>query len=242
MYDSGVALFEYPQFCPVSRAAEILGERWTLLLARELCLGPQRFSDLRHRLRPISSSVLTKRLAALEQRGLIAQRKLPPPAASVVYELTETGKTLRPVLQELARFGARFLFPERGEGEYSNPEWSLLAPASFARRGASPPWRFALEVRHGDALHHFHIEGGEAGTRVREEALAAETTLRFELPLLVPLIAGFTDLEEALQSGALAVEGDRSALSHFSGLFEMDFGDAAPPVSGGPLPPSPRGT
>ncbi len=225
-----MSLFEYPQFCPVSRAAEILGERWTLLIARELCIGPQRFSDLRERLRPISSSVLTKRLASLERRGLLAQRTLPPPAASVVYELTEAGQTLRPVLEALARFGLRFLLPARGEAEYSNPEWTLLAPASFARRAPSPPYRFALEVRHGDARHAFHVEGGEAGTRVREEALPAETTLRFELPLLVPLLAGSVDLDEAQASGALAVAGDRSALPHFSSLFEMDFGDGAPPM------------
>jgi DNA-binding HxlR family transcriptional regulator len=233
-----MALFEYPQFCPVSRAAEILGERWTLLLARELCLGPQRFSDLRHRLRPISSSVLAKRLAALEKRGLITQRTLPPPAASTVYELSETGQTLRPVLEALARFGLPFLLPPRGEKEYAHPEWTLIAPASFARRGPSPPLRFLLEVGDGEKTHCFWIQGGETGTTVREEALPAETTLRFELPLLVPLMAGSTDLEAALANGALEVEGDRSALSRFPSLFEMDFGKDAPD---GPIPPQPKG-
>lgn len=233
-----MALFEYPQFCPVSRAAEILGERWTLLVARELSLGPQRFSDLRERLRPISSSVLTKRLAALEQRGLITQRSLPPPAASMVYELTEAGETLRPVLEALARFGLRFLLPPRGGGEYSNPEWTLLAPGSFARRDASPALRVLLEVRDGEALHLFHLEGGERGTQVREEALPADLTLRLELPLLVPLMAGFADPDDALASGALEVEGDRAALARFTDLFEMDFG-GAPPLAA--LPPAMKG-
>ncbi len=224
-----MALFEYPQFCPVSRAAEILGERWTLLVARELTLGPQRFSDLLERLRPISSSVLTKRLADLETRGLIAQRSLPPPAGSAVYELTGSGQALRPVLEEMARFGMRFLFPPRGGAEYTNPEWTLLAPASFARRSAAPPIRVQLDVRHGETRYAFHLEGGEAGTRVREATRPADLTLRFELPFLVPLLSGLADTEQAIASGVLQVEGDRRALPQVPELFEMEFGDTPPP-------------
>lgn len=220
-----VTPFEYPQFCPLARAAEILGERWTLLLARELLLGPRRYSDLLQGLRPISSSVLTGRLAGLEERGLVTQRTLPPPAASTVYELTELGRTLRPILLELGRFGARFLLPARGEHEYSNPEWTLLAPSSFAKRGASPTHSFSLEVQWGETRHDFFIEGGARGTRVREERGPGATTLRFELPLLVPLLAGGADLEALQATGALRVDGDTSALAHFSSLFEMDFGD-----------------
>lgn len=224
-----MSLFEYPQFCPVSRAAEILGERWTLLVARELTLGPQRYSDLLERLRPISSSVLTKRLATLEARGLIVQRSLPPPAASVVYELTESGQALRPVLEAMARFGLRFLLPPRGGAEYTNPEWTLLAPASFARRSAAPPIRVQLDVRYRDARYAFHLDGGERGTRVVEATCPADLTLRFELRFLVPLMSGLADIEEAIASGALQVEGDRSALPQVPELFEMEFGDAPPP-------------
>ena len=98
------------QFCPVARAVEVLGERWTLLIGRELLIGPQRFSDLLRRLPGISTSVLAARLASLEERGLVMRRVLPPPAPANVYELTEAGgQGLKPLLHQLARFGLRFM-------------------------------------------------------------------------------------------------------------------------------------
>ena len=96
--------FRYAQFCPLARAAEVVGERWTLLIARELLLGPKRFSDLRGALAGVSSSVLADRLARLERREVVAWRRLPPPAAARVYELTETGRALEPVVLALARY------------------------------------------------------------------------------------------------------------------------------------------
>ena len=93
--------FRYAQFCPLARAAEVVGERWTLLIARELLLGPKRFSDLREALAGVSSSVLADRLARLERRDVVAWRRLPPPAAARVYELTETGRALEPVVLAL---------------------------------------------------------------------------------------------------------------------------------------------
>ncbi len=216
--------FEYPQFCPVARGAEIVGERWTLLVARELLLGPHRFSDLLERLAPISSSVLSGRLASLEERGLIAQRTLAPPAASVVYELTELGQTLRPVVEALGRFGARFLFPARGPGETLNPEWTLLAPATFAKRASSPALRVALEVLWNEKHFPFLVVGGPTGTRVEEARRSAPTTATVVLPLLVPLLAGVLDLDAAERSGALRIAGERAPLRQLSECFEMDFG------------------
>src|SRR6266852_4653604 len=99
----------YDQFCALARAAEILGERWTLLIVRELLLGPRRFSDLRERLDGVSPSVLTERLGRIEKIGLVRRSVLPPPAASTVYELTEHGDALRPAVHELIRWGGRFL-------------------------------------------------------------------------------------------------------------------------------------
>ena len=84
----------YHQYCPVARVLDVIGERWTLLIVRELLLGPRRFTDLADGLPGIGSSVLTTRLKQLEQTGLVAKRTLPPPAASVVYELTDEGRGL----------------------------------------------------------------------------------------------------------------------------------------------------
>src|SRR5687768_10658821 len=95
----------YPQFCAVARALEILGERWTLLIVRELLLGPKRFSDLKGRLDGISSSVLTQRLSRLEGDGLVRRTYLEPPAASTVFELTQHGWSLEQPLFALIRWG-----------------------------------------------------------------------------------------------------------------------------------------
>ena len=99
----------YGQFCPIARALDLLGERWTLLIARELLVGPQRYSDLLAHLPGMWSNLLASRLRALEGAGLVRRRWLEPPAARLVYELTESGRALEPILYELARFGLDLL-------------------------------------------------------------------------------------------------------------------------------------
>jgi len=99
----------YEQFCPLARALDVVGERWTLLIVRELLLGPQRFSDLRARLPGIAPALLTQRLRDLEAASLVQRTELPPPAARTVYELSERGRALEPVIYELARFGLPYL-------------------------------------------------------------------------------------------------------------------------------------
>ena len=133
--------FRYAQFCPLARAAELLSERWTLLVLRDLAIGPLRFRDLRGRLADISSSVLSVRLQQLESRGLVRRRELPAPASCTVYELDEPGRALQPALQELARWGARFLLPSR-PGDRLEPAWAVAALSTFARR--SPTLRSTI--------------------------------------------------------------------------------------------------
>jgi len=99
----------YGQFCPIARALDLLGERWTLLIARELLVGPQRYSDLLAHLPGMWSNLLASRLRRLEDAGLVRRRWLEPPAARFVYELTEAGQALEPAIYELARFGLDLL-------------------------------------------------------------------------------------------------------------------------------------
>ena len=99
----------YEQVCPAAYALDIVGERWTLLIIRELAHGSRRFTDLQHSLPGIGPNLLSDRLKKLEQFDVIRQRRLPPPAASTVYELTETGALLRPVLVGLTQFGLRYM-------------------------------------------------------------------------------------------------------------------------------------
>jgi DNA-binding HxlR family transcriptional regulator len=106
----------YDQYCPIACSLSLVGERWTLLVVRELMHGPQRYTDLVDHLPGIGTNILAARLKELESAGIVEKRRLPPPAASTVYELTEAGRGLRPVLHELARFGARLMGPPPAEG------------------------------------------------------------------------------------------------------------------------------
>ena len=105
----------YGQYCPIATSLGLVGERWTLLVVRELMAGPKRYTDLVGGLHGIGTNILADRLKELEAAGLVEKHKLPPPAASTVYELTASGRALRPVLHELARFGARYLGPPPAE-------------------------------------------------------------------------------------------------------------------------------
>jgi DNA-binding HxlR family transcriptional regulator len=138
----------YDQYCPVAHALGLVGERWALLVVLELMRGPKRYTDLADHLPGIGTNILASRLRDLEAGGIVTKRKLPPPAASRVYELTDYGRALRPVIRELALWGARSLGPPTGEDELF-PGWlenaldTVLAPLA-------PPGRF--EFRVGDEV------------------------------------------------------------------------------------------
>jgi DNA-binding HxlR family transcriptional regulator len=123
----------YDDYCPVAHALGLVGERWALLVVLELFRGPKRYTDLAENLRGIGTNILASRLRDLEAAGVVAKRTLPPPAASKVYELTDYGHELRPVIRELALWGARSLGPPTHEDELF-PGWlanaldTVLAP------------------------------------------------------------------------------------------------------------------
>jgi DNA-binding HxlR family transcriptional regulator len=219
-----VGAFRYAQFCPLARALELLGERWTLLVIRELLLGPQRFTDLRQRLPGVSSSVLASRLARLEERELVIRRELPPPAASLVYELGEAGRALLPAVIEIGRWGTRFLLPGR-PGDHVEPDWLRLALRIWARRGPSPARSIELRVRDGGREIRIAVAGGPRGTTVADGGAARpDAVVRLEAPAAFALMAGLLDLDAARHSGALALEGDAGALADLPALFEVDLG------------------
>ena len=138
----------YDQYCPVAHALDLVGERWSLLVVRELMRGPKRYTDLAERLPGIGTNILAARLRDLEAHGIVTKRKLPPPAASRVYELTDYGRALRDAIRELALWGARSLGPPADDDELF-PGWlenaldTVLAPLA-------PPGRF--EFRVGDEV------------------------------------------------------------------------------------------
>ena len=134
----------YDEYCPVAHALGLVGERWALLVVLELLRGPKRYTDLAECLRGIGTNILASRLRDLEVAGVVTKRTLPPPAASRVYELTDYGRELRPVIRELALWGARTLGPPT-EGDELFPGWlanaldTVLAPLA-------PPGRFEFHV------------------------------------------------------------------------------------------------
>ena len=212
--------FRYAQFCPIARAAEILGQRWMLLVFRELFGGPQRFSDLRRRLSDVSPSVLSERLASLEEAGLVARRELPPPAAATVYELTDAGRAFEPALLEITRWGLRLMTPPR-PGDRLEPEWVRLGVRAFARRRPAPPRSFALRMPSEPEPVEIRVAGGPSGTHLLADDAAVEATVIGPPLAILGLLSRALDPAEALRSGAVSVEGDASALAELPALFDM---------------------
>jgi len=116
----------YGHYCPVAKTLELVGERWTLLIVRELLVGPQRFTDLHDTLAGIPRNLLSERLRDLEANGILARAELPPPAARSVYELTDAGRALLPVIGALAQWGLTHLPPPEPD-EVVSPALAILA-------------------------------------------------------------------------------------------------------------------
>ena len=196
----------YAQFCSLARAAEILGERWTLLIIRELLLGQKRFSDLSDRLSGVSPTVLTTRLNALIESGVVQRATLPPPFNAQVYELTPVGLGLKPAIRELIRWGGHFIFPMRPDDEFE-PDWGLLALDANARRTPTPAHKIVLRIRHQAKVASFLIEGGETGTTVSKSDGPASATVETTFDTLLPIISLRLPLEQAIRKNLATVEG-----------------------------------
>jgi DNA-binding HxlR family transcriptional regulator len=220
------ARFRYAQFCSIARAAEILGQRWTILVLRELFLGPRRFRDLRDRLRDVSSSVLAERLRDLEARGVITQRELPPPAGVTVYELTEDGRAFWPALAEIARWGARFLLRDGLRAEdHVEPDWLRGAVAIFARGAATPPHRIEFRVRGARRDAVVRVAGGPGGTRLAaEDEGEPEVRVVGTLPECLGVMAGLLDPAAPPSGSSLRAEGDLAVARAIPALFDIELG------------------
>jgi DNA-binding HxlR family transcriptional regulator len=203
----------YSQYCPVAHALDVVGERWSLLIVRELLHGPLRYTDLAERLPGIGTNILAARLRDLEHDGVLARRKLPPPTPVTIYELTAWGRELHPVLHQLARWGIRALAPP-DESFRAEPGW-LEHALRLAVCLAAPPGRFV-----------FHV-GGEVASLVDG---AAETGAAAEPDVVVRADpAGFYDLFVNRRLEAVEVEGDAELLERL--VAATDFRPAPEPVA-----------
>ena len=217
--------FRYPQFCPIARAAEILGHRWVLPILRELFIGPQRFSDLRRRLGGVSTSMLSDRLAGLERQGVLVRRELPAPAASVVYELTARGRALEPALFELVRWGTLMLSAPLPDDHFE-PDWISLAARAFARRDATPELSFELRATGAGPDVVVRGQGGADGTRIGgADDEPADLRLHGPATVLLGYLAGAISPESLFQHPDVIIEGEAARVGELPDLFDVPSED-----------------
>jgi DNA-binding HxlR family transcriptional regulator/putative sterol carrier protein len=215
----------YDDGCAAAHALDLVGERWALLVVRELLLGPKRFTDLRAGLPGASPNVISQRLRDLEGVGIVRRRKLPPPAASRVYELTEWGEELEPVIVRLGRWGARSPTKPRdaalGVDSLVLSMRTMFDPLSAEGLGAS------YELRFGEDRFRAVVDDGRFEIS-RGSADDPDAIVEADSDTMAGLLYAGRPLAEALKSGDLKVEGDRAAFERFLGLFPLP--EPAPPA------------
>jgi DNA-binding HxlR family transcriptional regulator/putative sterol carrier protein len=208
----------YGDACRFAHALDLVGERWALLVVRELLLGPKRFTDLRNGLPNASTNILAERLRELEAGGVIRKRKLPPPAGASVYELTEWGGELEPIVTRLGAWGARSPFPP--DSEEIGVDSIVLALRSLFDPEAAGKMVATYELRLGEDLFHVDIGDWEIALH-RGPAKDADAAIETDPATLAAILTGQLSLEEGLKSGAVAIEGSRRAVGRFLKLFPM---------------------
>ena len=201
----------YRQFCGIARALDLVGERWALLVIRELVLGPKRFTDLREGLPGIATNVLSQRLRELQRDGVVTRRRLPPPAASDVYELTEYGHDLVPVLLALGRWGARTMGARLPE-QALQPQWLAVALKAYFEPQAAGRVRATVDVDLGEQQFTLRLDRGELEITPGANG-AADLTITAEPETFVAFLAG--------ASVEIQAEGDRELLERLPAIFPL---------------------
>ena len=213
----------YGDRCGVARALDLIGERWALLVVRELLLGPKRFTDLRAGLPNLSPDVLSQRLRELEQAGLLRRRKLAPPAGSRVYELTDRGLALEPLILELGRWGSQAAFPA-GDAAFGADSF-VIALRTVFDPNAADGLDVTCELRLGEDRFRSRVAGGRLEI-ARGSAEAPDATIASEPGALAAVLWHGRPLSEALRTGDVEIDGSTPAVKRFLGVFP------APQVAG----------
>jgi DNA-binding HxlR family transcriptional regulator len=198
----------YGDTCAIARALDVVGERWALLVVRELLLGPQRFSDLRHALPSASSNLIADRLRELAGRGVIDRRKLPAPASSQVYELTEWGRDLEPILLALGDWGIHVPLPP-APATLSATSVVLFLRSSARPDPEAPPTTCRLEL--DDRVWTIRAEAGRLHVQPGEPA-SPDASLRTDPATLNALLEASREFDAAVSDGSVVAAGDLPAL------------------------------
>lgn len=209
----------YGDACGIARALDVVGERWALMVVRELLLGPKRFTDIRAGLPHVSPDVLAQRLRDLEHAGLVHHRRLPPPYASQVYELTASGRALEPTLLELGRWGGAYAPPPCDDMCMSLDAHVVSLRSLFDAERAGD-FAARVELRLGDERFRVEIADGhvEAG---RGELPDADAAIETDPRTLLEVLHGHRRLKDALADGTMRLSGDKRAARRFTELFPL---------------------
>jgi DNA-binding HxlR family transcriptional regulator/putative sterol carrier protein len=204
----------YDQYCAVARGLDVIGDRWTLLLVRDLLLGPKRYKDLLMGLPGIGTNLLANRLKELESAGLIERTTLPPPAGSSVYQLTETGQALESVMTALGRWGSRFLGRPR-KTDIMVPRAYFVAMRGVFNEKAAARINATYEVRIGDLVFEVCISDGALTTR--EGGVAnPDVILAMDVKTLNDLMFHEVTPSAAVAGGHVQIgKGDLASLQRF---------------------------
>ncbi len=210
----------YNQYCATARTLDLVGERWTLLLIRELLTGPKRFGDLQAGLRGLGTGLLAARLKHLEREGLAHKITLPPPARTPAYALTEAGQELGPPILGLARWGLKWAMGERRESETFHPGWAILGARACFDAAAAQGLRMVYEFRIDDEVFHTRIDDG-AIEALHGPAQHPDATITISEEAFLEVTSGGTTFAGAIKAGAASASGDRAALGRLKSLFRL---------------------
>jgi|SRR5215204_3580513 len=194
--------------CGIAHASDLLGQRWALLVVRELLLGPKRFTDLRAGIPDISPNVLGQRLRELEDSGIVRRRKLPPPAAAQVYELTDWGRELEPGILALGRWASGA--PSFPRGAEMGPDSLVLALKSTFQPERAEGVEATYELRLGEAPFKITVKEGEFEA-AHGEAESPDATITADPNAIAGVVFAGKPLGKAVQAGDIAIDGNRRA-------------------------------
>jgi DNA-binding HxlR family transcriptional regulator/putative sterol carrier protein len=209
----------YSEACGVARALDTVGERWALMVVREMLLGPKRFTDIRAGLPGLSPDVLAQRLKELEAAGVVRKRTLPPPAASKVYELTPAGQALEPVLIALCRWGGANAPPPL-EGQGMSFDAHLVSLRTLFEPQLAEGLETTVQLVLGDERFRARVAGGELELERGEEP-EAEVTIETDAGTLIDIAHGRLELSDALAADRIEITGDEDKAALFLGLFPL---------------------
>jgi DNA-binding HxlR family transcriptional regulator len=215
--DSQGAARSYGQYCSLACALDILGDRWTLLVVRELLLGPLRYTDLLHGLPGIGTNLLARRLRDLERASLVERRTLPPPAGSAAYALTRRGQSLEPAIIELGRFGGRFL-PTLDAAEHIRSRWAVVGLKLTFRPARARSRRITYQLNLDRERYVVRVDGGVLHAR-QGEADEPDSVISTSTRSFLELLSARLAPSEGLSTGAVALQGSIEELTDFVRVF-----------------------